>query len=108
MFCRQSSPCGAADCHPALQRHGGAAFGAIDEHGEERLVIIQEVERTERRNIVVTELVGQIREAVTVEHDVAPWRVVLIGPGTLPKTTSGKIQRSLTRQLWQDGMLAEL
>jgi acyl-coenzyme A synthetase/AMP-(fatty) acid ligase len=24
----------------------------------------------------------------------------LIRPGTLPKTTSGKIQRSLTRRLW--------
>ena len=96
------------DCHPALQRHGGAAFGAVDDKGEERLVIVQEVERTERRNIVPTELIGQIREAVTAEHDVAPWRIVLIRPGTLPKTTSGKIQRSLTRQMWQDGTLAEL
>jgi hypothetical protein len=33
---------------------------------------------------------------------------VLIGPGTLPKTTSGKIQRNLTRQLWLGRHLAEL
>lgn len=93
------------DCHPALSRHGGAAFGALDERGEERLVIVQEVERTERRTIVPAELSGQIREAVTAGHDVAPWRIVLIRPGTLPKTTSGKIQRGLTRQLWRDGAL---
>lgn len=95
-------------CHPALTRHGGAAFGALDHTGEERLVIVQEVERTERRNIVPQELVSRIREAVTAGHDAAPWRIVLIRPGTLPKTTSGKIQRSLTRQLWQDGVFSEL
>jgi acyl-CoA synthetase (AMP-forming)/AMP-acid ligase II len=96
------------DCDPALSRHGGAAFGVLDERGEERLVIVQEVERTERRNIVSGELIGRIREAVTAGHDVAPWRIVLIRPGALPKTTSGKIQRSLTRQLWQDRALPEL
>ena len=96
------------DSHPALQRHGGAAFGTIDEQGEERLVIVQEVERIERRNIVPRDLIGRIREAVTAGHDVAPWRIALIRPGSLPKTTSGKIQRSLTRELWQDGALPEL
>jgi acyl-coenzyme A synthetase/AMP-(fatty) acid ligase len=30
---------------------------------------------------------------------------VLIRPNTLPKTTSGKLQRSLTRKLWQEGKL---
>jgi acyl-CoA synthetase (AMP-forming)/AMP-acid ligase II len=31
--------------------------------------------------------------------------VVLLGPGAVPKTTSGKIQRSLARQLWREGRL---
>jgi len=42
------------------------------------------------------------------EHDVAPQKIVLIRPGTIPKTTSGKIQRSLTRRLWQEDALEVL
>ena len=51
---------------------------------------------------------GRIREAVTAGHDVAPYRIVLIRPGGLPKTTSGKIQRSQTRQMWLEGALPAL
>jgi acyl-CoA synthetase (AMP-forming)/AMP-acid ligase II len=93
------------DCHPALTRHGGAAFGGLDERGEERLVIVQEVERTERNRIDPADLTGRIGEAVTTDHDVAPYRIVLIRPGALPKTTSGKIQRNQTRQMWLEGAL---
>jgi acyl-coenzyme A synthetase/AMP-(fatty) acid ligase len=45
---------------------------------------------------------------VVNEHDIAVDDVVLIRPGTLSKTTSGKIQRNLTRQLWQQGLLETL
>jgi acyl-coenzyme A synthetase/AMP-(fatty) acid ligase len=34
--------------------------------------------------------------------------VVLVRPGSIPKTTSGKIQRRLTRTLWLNGELAPL
>ena len=93
---------------PALTRHGGAAFGVVDPAGEERLVVVQEVERTERHRVTPADLVQRIREAVTLEHEVAPYRIALIQPGALPKTTSGKIQRSLTRSLWQEGALGLL
>jgi acyl-CoA synthetase (AMP-forming)/AMP-acid ligase II len=96
------------DCDPALTRHGGAAFGVPDERGEERLVIVQEVERAERHRIDTADLAGRIREAVTAGHDVAPYRIVLIRPGALPKTTSGKIQRSQTRQMWLEEALPAL
>jgi acyl-coenzyme A synthetase/AMP-(fatty) acid ligase len=33
---------------------------------------------------------------------------VLIRPGALPKTTSGKIQRSLARKLWLAGNFEDL
>jgi acyl-CoA synthetase (AMP-forming)/AMP-acid ligase II len=93
------------NCHPALRRHGGAAFAVADESGEERLVVVQEVERGWRHRGDLSEIVGTIRAAVTREHDLAPYRIVLIRPGTLPQTTSGKIQRSRTRQLWLSGAL---
>jgi acyl-CoA synthetase (AMP-forming)/AMP-acid ligase II len=58
------------------------------------------VERTQRHAISVDDIEGTIREAVVTEHDCVPDHVVLLRPGGIPKTTSGKIQRRLTRQLW--------
>jgi acyl-CoA synthetase (AMP-forming)/AMP-acid ligase II len=92
----------------ALRRHGGAAFAIADPVEGERLVVVQEVERTERNRIASAELIGRIREAIVVEHDIVPHEIVLLRPGALPKTTSGKIQRSLARQLWLHGGLEGL
>jgi acyl-CoA synthetase (AMP-forming)/AMP-acid ligase II len=94
--------------HPALRRHGGAAFTVADEAKGERLVVVQEVERTERRRIMTTQLIGHIREAIVLEHDIVPHEIALLRPGALPKTTSGKIQRALARQLWLTGTLDRL
>jgi acyl-CoA synthetase (AMP-forming)/AMP-acid ligase II len=94
--------------HPALSRNCGAAFVAEDANGRERLVIVQEVERTFRRQIDASELVASIREAVVEEHEINVDEMVFIAPGTLPKTTSGKVQRRLTRRLWADGALEQL
>ena len=91
--------------HPALRQNGGAAFSVPDERGEETLVIVQEVERTARNRIDADEITGIIREAVTEAHELFARHIVLIRPQTLPKTTSGKVQRSLARKLWLDGKL---
>jgi acyl-CoA synthetase (AMP-forming)/AMP-acid ligase II len=95
-------------CHPALRRHGGAAFTANEDGEAERLVVVQEVERTYRNRIAVDEIVGRIREAVVGEHEIVPYRIALLRPGALPKTTSGKIQRAMARQLWLEGSLDRL
>jgi acyl-coenzyme A synthetase/AMP-(fatty) acid ligase len=67
---------------------------------------VQEVERTSRRQIAIEEIVASIREAITREHEVAAREIVLIRTGSLPKTTSGKIQRNLTRQMFLTGALS--
>ena len=51
------------------------------------------------------DMIGTIREAIVNEHEIAPDTIVLIRPQTLPRTTSGKIQRNLTRRLWFEGSL---
>lgn len=91
--------------HPALAAHGGAAFAVTDEHGDERLVVVQEVGRSQRHHAEPAELVARIREAVVSEHDIVPFAVTLLRPGALPKTTSGKIQRAQSRRLWLAGGL---
>jgi acyl-CoA synthetase (AMP-forming)/AMP-acid ligase II len=94
--------------HPSLRPNCGAAFSVPDEAGDETLVIVQEVERTARHSIDASEMKDLIRERITEEHELFARHIVLIGPGALPKTTSGKIQRNLTRKLWLDARLAEL
>ena len=91
--------------HPSLRQNGGAAFSVSDETGEETLVVVQEIERTERNRIDAEELTGLIREGIADQHEVFARHIALIRPGSLPKTTSGKIQRSLARKLWLEGRL---
>jgi acyl-CoA synthetase (AMP-forming)/AMP-acid ligase II len=93
---------------PALRQNHGAAFSAPDEQGEETLVIVQEVERTARNSIDLAETIALIRAGVTDQHELFARHIVLIRPGSLPKTTSGKIQRGLTRKLWLERGLDEL
>ena len=90
---------------PALRNNGGAAFSVPDENGDETLVVVQEVERVYRRSIDIADMVGRVREAVANEHEVFARHVVLIRPGALPKTTSGKVQRGVARQLWLENRL---
>jgi len=92
------------DSHPALRRHCGAAFSVLTDSGE-KVVLVQEVERTHRRLLDIEEIIACIREAVANEHEIALDTIVLIRPGTIPKTTSGKIQRSLARQMWLQNSL---
>ena len=77
--------------HPALRLGGGAAF-SVELGGEERLVIVHELERDHRRADSAT-VAAAVRQAVAAQHELQTSAVVLIKPGSLPKTSSGKIQR---------------
>ncbi len=90
--------------HPALQPGGGAAF-AVEAGGEERLAIVHEVRRTALRGLDVEAVARAVREAVAAAHEAQVHAVALIRPGTLPKTSSGKVQRRLCRKLLLGGGL---
>ena len=75
---------------------------------QDALAIVHEVERTYRNRIEVADIVGRIRDAVFDRHELAVKEVMLTPPGAIPRTTSGKTQRSLTRQLWLRGELDRL
>jgi acyl-CoA synthetase (AMP-forming)/AMP-acid ligase II len=94
--------------HAALRANCGAAFSVTDERGEEALVVVQEIERTERNRIDAAEMKGLIRENITDQHELFARHIVLIRPGMLPKTTSGKIQRNLARRFWLERRFEDL
>ncbi|MEW5931590.1 MAG: AMP-binding protein, partial [Gemmatimonadota bacterium] len=85
-----------ARAHSAL-RPGGAAAFSVDHAGEERLVVVQEVTR-QCTGPDLEEIAGAVRAAVAREHELQVYAVALVKPGTVPKTSSGKIQRLLCRQ----------
>jgi 8-amino-7-oxononanoate synthase len=88
--------------HPRLRPGNGAAM-AIEIDGTERLVVVQEIERRQQR-----ELAGvfeAIRRDVAAEHDLPVEAIALVKAGSIPKTSSGKIQRHACRQGFLDATL---
>lgn len=90
--------------HPALRPSCGAAF-TVEVKGEERLVVVQEVERTWLRKVDIDEVKRAIRKAVVQEYDLQVYAIALIRTGSLPKTSSGKIQRRGCRAKFLEGSL---
>jgi amino acid adenylation domain-containing protein len=82
-------------CHPALNPSQCAAF-SVDVQGGERLVIAAEVSRV-YGDVPNDAIASAVREAVADVHELGVHEVVLLGPGAIPKTSSGKIQRHACR-----------
>ncbi|WP_244239277.1 fatty acyl-AMP ligase [Corallococcus carmarthensis] len=94
------------ESHPALRPGCGVAFG-VEVAGEEHLVVVQEVD-PRRWDGNAAPVLGAIRGKLASVHEVRPHAVVLIEPGSLPKTSSGKVQRRATREAFLAGALREL
>jgi acyl carrier protein len=90
--------------HVALRPGSGAAFSVQSGEGEQ-LVVVQELERSHMRSADAAEVVMAIRRAVADHHEVEVYAVVLVRTGSIPKTSSGKIQRRLTRSAYQENTL---
>jgi acyl-CoA synthetase (AMP-forming)/AMP-acid ligase II/acyl carrier protein len=83
--------------HPSL-RPGCCAALSLDIGGEERLVIVAEIEREYLRGLESNEVFGAVRRAVAHEHQVAVYAIQLLKPAQILKTSSGKLQRHLYRE----------
>ncbi|MEA5621833.1 AMP-binding protein [Nostoc sp. UHCC 0251] len=82
--------------HPALHSGAGAAF-TIDTGVTSQLIVVQEVERTHLRKLNVEEVTRAIRRDISAAHDLSVDAVFLLKMASIPKTSSGKIQRSACR-----------
>jgi acyl-CoA synthetase (AMP-forming)/AMP-acid ligase II len=91
--------------HPDLRPGCGAAFG-IDVDGEEQVVVVYESRKSSVESAAA--VVEAMKEAVLLDLDVSIRDVVLVAPGELPKTSSGKIQRSEARRAYLAGEFHEL
>ncbi|MFF7097383.1 fatty acyl-AMP ligase [Streptomyces rubradiris] len=87
-------------------------FAATAVFGEgpdrEGVVVVQEVRVGRRYDLDLTALEQAVRTCVTRDFEVAAVQVVLVRPGTVRRTSSGKIQRQTTRRLFLSGRLLRL
>jgi len=87
--------------HADLCPGAGAAF-TVDVAGEERLVVVQAAKSTLADPSAAHQA---IRRVITERHQLRAHAVVLVTPSSIPKTTSGKIQRRACREAFLEGAL---
>lgn len=99
--------------HPVLRPGCSAAF-SIDVKEREQLVVVAEVakpkyfaELENEGKVKLTEdlITRSIVKAVSRQHDLRVHDVVLLKPGSVPKTSSGKIQRHACKAGYLDNSL---
>src|SRR5690606_36046133 len=92
--------------HAAVRPGCVAAFSVDIGVDGEQPVVVAEVRGDDPA--VLDEIDGAVRGVVTTEHGLALAAVVLIRPGTMFKTSSGKVQRSACRAAYLSGELLTL
>ncbi len=80
------------------------ALGPLEE-GQTALVL--EVEKRAVRDLDADQVRKTIRAAVRATHGVDLSKIMFVRRGTLPRTTSGKVQRNLVREMLLQGELVE-
>jgi acyl-CoA synthetase (AMP-forming)/AMP-acid ligase II len=83
---------------------GAAAFGLYDEARASDLAVMV-CETREQDDARRKALVRRVAERVTAQSGLMLDEVVLVPPGTVPKTSSGKRQRALCRERYLQGRL---
>ena len=86
-------------------RKGRVAAFAVTENGVDGIGIAAEISRSVQKILKPDALINAIRQTVAEAFHEAPSVVVLLNPGALPKTSSGKLQRTACRARLADGSL---
>lgn len=95
------------EANPVFRKGCGAAF-ASREQGKEGLVVIQEVASAAGDQTDYQQLALAGAKAIAVRHGVMPSELVFINSGSLPKTSSGKIQRTEAKKFYDLGNFTPL
>ncbi|MDI2030128.1 fatty acyl-AMP ligase [Saccharopolyspora sp. TS4A08] len=91
--------------HPAVRKHSAAAFAVPTDDGEAAVVAVERASRLAEHEVDLDALGQAVRAAVAGRHGLAVHELVVLGPGEVPRTSSGKISRSAARQHYLTGTL---
>jgi acyl-CoA synthetase (AMP-forming)/AMP-acid ligase II len=87
---------------PAVRPGCGAAF-SVDVDGEERLVVVAEVDTKQQQGGAALDLeaaTATVRKAINETYQLRLHELVFLKPGSVPKTSSGKIQRQAAKRMY--------
>jgi acyl-CoA synthetase (AMP-forming)/AMP-acid ligase II len=92
--------------HPAVRAGHCVAF-ADEQEGEERLVVLAEIDRRYHAAASLNgqQIVTRVRQAIAERHEVRAQQVLLLKAGGILKTSSGKLQRRACRAAFVQGTL---
>ncbi|MDJ0650824.1 MAG: fatty acyl-AMP ligase [Xenococcaceae cyanobacterium MO_188.B19] len=90
--------------YEGIAPNSSAAF-SITVNGEEKLAIATEVKRSYRKHINIDDVVETMRWKVFDEHFADIHAIAFLSPGSLPKTSSGKVRRNFCKQQFLAGEL---
>jgi len=93
------------ESHTAIRSLGCAAF-SIPHDGHEDVIIVIECEH--KLHGKEEEIGKAVREAVSLNHGLKVNAIKLTKPGSIPRTTSGKIKHFLCKQYYLEGSLKEM
>ena len=98
-----------AERHHSGVRIGGVAAVAVGSHVRgDRVALIAEIDPREVAENRREQLMSELRQAIAEVHGIQLYGIALVPPGTVPKTTSGKVQRFLCRDAWINDTLGAL
>jgi acyl-CoA synthetase (AMP-forming)/AMP-acid ligase II len=90
---------------PAVRRGGCIAFG-VEGSSETRVSVVASLGRLGGRK--PEDVLNAIRDSLFETHEVQPYSITLVTPGSLPRTSSGKVQRDRCRRMFLEGGLATI
>lgn len=91
-----------SDAHPAVQRNAAAAV-AVTIGEQEQLVLLVEVKRSFIKDLPAAEIKHSLANRLIEAVGLAPFDIVLLSPLSIPRTSSGKLQRVKCSQLYLEG-----
>jgi acyl-CoA synthetase (AMP-forming)/AMP-acid ligase II len=98
----------AATAERRLRSHAVVAFSVSEADGSEAVVVVAESADADLAAEAVGDISARVARAITRAHGVTPVDVAVIARGTMPKTSSGKLQRRRCRELYLSDRLDRL
>jgi acyl-CoA synthetase (AMP-forming)/AMP-acid ligase II len=91
------------ESHPSFKAGKSVVF-TIGDYGEE-LIVIQEARPNLLKEGTLPDLQVAIRQAISVQHGLEARQIRFVAPGSILRTTSGKLRRRATKELFVKGGL---
>ncbi|WP_461118055.1 fatty acyl-AMP ligase [Saccharothrix stipae] len=94
-----------AEADDVIRRGHVAAFAVPSADGEAMVVVAERSSKVPREAVDHARVRARVRAAVSRHHDVRVRDVLVVEPGSVPRTSSGKLSRAACRSQYLAGLL---